>query len=128
MTSQTRVTFRLPFPVFALAMLCAITVIATRPAQAQTFSVLHTFSGGVDGGAPVTGLTMDRAGNLYGTTSAGGPGGYGTVFKLTRRSSGWELSTLYGFHGGADGGMPETRVIFGPDGTLYGTTNEGGLQ
>jgi len=128
MTNRPRSTFRVLFPAFALAALGLLTTIATTPAQAQTFTVLHTFSGGIDGGQPFTGLTMDRAGNLYGTTSAGGPAGYGTVFKMTHRASGWELSTLYGFHGGADGGMPETRVIFGPDGTLYGTTNEGGLQ
>ncbi len=101
---------------------------ATPQSQAQTFTVLHAFTGGVDGGYPGTGLTMDRAGNLYGTTGVGGPGGYGTVFKMTHRSSGWELSTLYSFHGGGDGNGPETRVIFGPDGTLYGTTNNGGLE
>ena len=108
MTNRPRFTFRVLFPAFALAALGLLTTIATTPAQAQTFTVLHTFSGGIDGGQPFTGLTMDRAGNLYGTTSAGGPAGYGTVFKMTHRASGWELSTLYGFHGGADGGMPET--------------------
>ncbi len=41
-------------------------------AQAQTFQVLHTFTGGADGAIPVAGLTMDRAGNLYGATDAGG--------------------------------------------------------
>ena len=109
--------------VLTLATLCA--AILGVAGRAQTFTVLHTFTGGADGGGPIVGLTIDAAGNLYGTTTSGGPGGYGTVFKMTRRGSGWEFSTLYSFHG-ADGEEPESRVIFGPDGTLYGTTNMGG--
>jgi len=35
-------------------------------------NVLHSFTGGSDGGTPVVGLIADEAGNLYGTTSAGG--------------------------------------------------------
>lgn len=111
-----------------LKPLCMVILVGSIWAQAQTLTVLHTFTGGVDGGYPVTGLAMDGAGNLYGTTYIGGPGGYGTVFKMTHRGSGWELSTLYSFHGGADGNGPETRAIFGPDGSLYGATNNGGLE
>jgi outer membrane protein assembly factor BamB len=62
---------------------------------ASTFTVLHPFTNGVDGGVPEAGLTFDRAGNLYGTASAGGnggnncpAGGCGTVFKLTHKGSG----------------------------------------
>ncbi len=50
---------------------------------AGKFTVLHTFSGGADGGNPAAGLVMDKEGNLYGTTSTGGAHGHGTVFKLT---------------------------------------------
>ena len=51
-------------------------------------TVLHSFTGGSDGGRPVADLIADAAGNLYGTTSSGGatatcPGGCGTVFELT---------------------------------------------
>ena len=123
-TQQTLSTaFRLAI---AAATLIALAALSIPLAQAQTLTVLHTFSGQGDGAEPAVGLTMDAAGNLYGTTSGGGPGGFGTVFKMTRRSSGWEFTTLYAFRGGADGATPETRVIFGPDGALYGTTNEGG--
>jgi len=115
-------------PAFALGLLCALTVIATQPVQAQTFTVLHTFTGQGDGSNPVAGLTLDRAGNLYGTTSnLQFPPGNGTVFKLSRARSGWTLNTLYAFLGGTDGANPQARVIFGPDGTLYGTTTNGGL-
>ena len=73
-------------------------------AGAQTLTVLHTFSGEADGAQPAVGLTADAAGNLYGTTTAGGPVRFGTVFKMMRRGSGWEFITLYSFHGGANGG------------------------
>jgi len=121
-------------PVFALA-LCALVMIAMQPAQAQTFMVLHTFTGGGDGGEPRAGLTMDRAGNFYGTTYAGGhtggacgAGGCGTVFKLSHQGTGWVLFPLYTFLGNDtnDGAAPWGRVIFGPDGNLYGTTTAGG--
>jgi len=112
-----------------LAAIIALTAsfIVIPAAPAQTFTVLHTFTGGGDGSNPAAGLTMDRGGSLYGTAGGfGGSGGWGSVFKLSHVGAGWVLSTLYTFQGGTDGQMPESRVIFGPDGTLYGTTNGGG--
>ena len=89
----------------ALAMTLAI---ITAQAQAQTFSVSHTFTGGQDGRSPDAGLTIDRGGNLYGTTYAGGTGaacafGCGTVFKVSHKGTGWIFSPLYSFTGGNDG-------------------------
>jgi uncharacterized repeat protein (TIGR03803 family) len=107
------------------AIALAVAIIAAPAAQAQALSVLHTFTGGQDGGKPSAGLTIDQAGNFYGTTTYGGAG-YGTVFKLSHAGSGWTLSTLYIFQGGSDGAYPIARVLFGPDGALYGTTNGGG--
>jgi len=113
--------------VFALALLCALTIPATQSAQAQTFSVIHTFSNGGDGYQPDAGLTLDSGGNLYGTTSEySGPG---TVFKMKRSSGSWTLTTLFTFDG-FDGAIPLGRVVFGPDGALYGTARqfgEGGI-
>jgi uncharacterized repeat protein (TIGR03803 family) len=94
-------------------------------AGAQTFSVLHSFTGGQDGANPLAGVNMDRAGNLYGTASLGGRG-FGTVYKLGRHGSGWILNPLYQFRGAPDGFYPEARVTIAPDGTLYGTTFYGG--
>ena len=101
-------------------------------APAQTFTVLHTFTGGSDGDSPYAGLSMDRAGNLYGTAAFGGngsgncqEGGCGTVYRLVRKNSSWLFYTLYAFSG-SDGQNPEARVIIGPDGNLYGTTTYGG--
>ena len=50
----------------------ATSIVAAPAAQAQTFTVLHNFTGGRDGANPLDGLTIDRNGNLYGTASAGG--------------------------------------------------------
>ncbi len=124
---QRRISaFCLHLPATAVLAI-AIVFVATfsGPAvQAQTFTPLHTFSG-TDGQEPITGLTMDRAGNLYGTTYYGGAG-FGTVFKLARKNSSWIFTPLYSFRGGTDGAFPGGRVVIGPDGTLYGTTEQGG--
>jgi uncharacterized repeat protein (TIGR03803 family) len=107
-----------------------ILLVAATAVQAQTFTVLHSFSG-PDGANPAAGLILDGAGDLYGTTEFGGnmactiQYGCGTVFKLAHTGSGWVLDQLYKFSG-SDGDYPEARVIFGADGTLYGTTYGGG--
>ena len=97
--------------------------------RAPTFDVIYNF-GGPEGGFPQAGLTMDRTGNLYGTAFQGGAGGFGGVFELKRTRVGWIEKPLYSFNGGnngaRDGGYPSARVIFGPDGSLYGTTIGGG--
>jgi uncharacterized repeat protein (TIGR03803 family) len=104
---------------------CFLVCCAAVMAHAQTFTVLHTFTGG-DGWSPVAGLTADRAGNFYGTTDVGGASNRGTVFRLSRAGSGWVLTTLYSFQCQDDGGYVFGGVIFGPDGALYGTTYECG--
>ncbi len=119
-----------------LGMLFTLIVLSPL-AQAQTFTVLHTFTGGEDGSLPYGSVTLDRGGNLYGTASAGGfmgntcaSTGCGTVFKLTQSGSGWIFTILYSFHGNAygnaDGATPNAGVTVGPNGTLYGTTTFGG--
>jgi uncharacterized repeat protein (TIGR03803 family) len=91
--------------------------------------VLYSFTGGTDGGLPRGGLISDAAGNLYGTTTAGGDlsceptSGCGTVFKVNR--SGKE-TVLYSFSGGADGGLPQEGLLADATGNLYGTTLFGG--
>lgn len=98
-------------------------VFTAQSAQAQTFTVIHYFTG-PDGVMPMTGLTIDAAGNLYGTTYGDNlcDDRCGTVFKLSRESTRWTLNTLYRFHGGNDGAGPMGRVALAPDETLYGTT------
>lgn len=121
----------------AFAMSIVFAAIMLFPAayvHAQTFAVLHNFTNGSDGGYPYTGLTIDRAGNLYGTTISGGnvsrcqpfSNGCGVVFRLKPAGSGWVFSVLYSFFGGSDGATPEGRVIISPDGSLYGDAIGGG--
>ena len=119
--------------VFVLA--CLLTLAMSPPLEAQTFTVLHTFTGGQDGSRPLTGVVVDRSGNLYGVTYLGGysggscatvPKGCGVVYKLTNRHPGWIFSTLYTFKGPPDGNYP-AGVVIGPDGTLYGATYGGGI-
>jgi len=91
-------------------------------------SVLYTFQGGTDAASPYAGLTFDGAGNLYGTSYAGGSSGNGTIFKLTPGSSGsWTESILHSFTGGRDGKQPMSDLIFDAAGNLYGTAFEGGF-
>ena len=106
----------------ALALTCALAVFAAGPAQAQTFTVLHTFTG-PDGLTPYSGVTLDRGGNLYGTTYGGGASGLGTVYQLKRHGSSYVHNQLHAFKAGSDGDQPYGGVAFGPDGALYGTSN-----
>ena len=118
-----------------LAVLSALLLIAARPAQAQTETVLYNFTGGSDGGTPRSSLTL-RGGNFYGTTAFGGTGfagsGLGTVFELSPNGKGgWNEAVLYNFcsEGGencTDGSFPDGPVIFDSVGNLYGITPEGG--
>jgi uncharacterized repeat protein (TIGR03803 family) len=107
-----------------LTTVLVLTLLAGQAARAQTYKVLHNFTGGRDGGSPFAGLIMDRAGNLYGTTAYGGSGN-GTVFRLVHKNSSWVFAPLYSFTRGSDGANPQARVIIGPDGGLYGTTQYG---
>lgn len=88
-----------------------------------SFSVLHTFSNGSDGGYPEDSLLIDRRGNLYGTAITGGTHGFGAVYQI---SVGGKFKVLYSFAGGSDGTYPQARVIEDKAGNLYGTTDFGG--
>ena len=106
-----------------LAIMFLATVITTQLAQAQTFTILYSFTNGADGGQPYSSLVRDSAGNLYGTTAVGGAAGFGTVFKMGKTG---KETVLYSFSGGADGANPWAGLTWGPKGHLYGTTEGGG--
>ncbi len=76
-------------------------------------------------GGPMGKLVMDAAGNLYGTTLAGGAYGYGSVFKLTPSDGSWIYTSLHEFTG-TDGGGSMSNLVFDANGNLYGTTAGGG--
>jgi uncharacterized repeat protein (TIGR03803 family) len=88
-------------------------------------TVFHSFAGaGADGAAPFAALISDVAGNLYGTTVAGGPYDAGIVFMLDRTG---KESVLHSFNR-ADGSQPEGSLIRDAAGNLYGTTYNGGIH
>src|SRR5262249_25349036 len=85
-------------------------------------TTLYTFTGGADGAQPWSSLTLDAAGNLYGTAEMGGTNSSGVVFELTPTASGpWTETGLHSFTG-ADGKHPRSGVLFDPAGNLYGST------
>lgn len=78
---------------------------------------------------PRAGVTLDKAGNLYGTVEESGfQGGYGAVFQLTPSGSSWSENTLYVFQGGSDGATPYTGLIFDDAGNLFGATTTSGAN
>ena len=91
----------------------------------QTLTTLWQFSGGADGGTPRAGLLQGSNSNFYGTTEVGGASGSGTVFSI---STSGNLTNLWSFTGGSDGGGPLAGLVQGLDGNFYGTTASGGTN
>jgi uncharacterized repeat protein (TIGR03803 family) len=107
----------------------AFLLLLSITAEAQTLTVLHTFTGGADGYEPFAGVTLDQQGRIYGTAYQGGIHEAGVVFRLVRGGEGWTLSPIYSFGSqNHDGSTPYSRVVFGPGGLLYGTTLYGGAE
>jgi uncharacterized repeat protein (TIGR03803 family) len=88
------------------------------------YILLHTFTGGEDGGEPDGNFIADSSGTLWSTTSGGGLYGAGNVFSMDP-STGAE-TVIYSFTGGADGGNPYSALVADASGNMYGTTYDGG--
>lgn len=107
----------------------AFLLLLASTAQAQTYTVLHNLTGGIGGDTPLAGVTLDQQGRIYGTTEFGGSHQNGMVYRLAREGEGWVFSPIYSFGSQQDDGNdPIARVLFGPNGLLYGTTSLGGIQ
>ena len=112
----------------ALFTLFLLAPVIVQPAQAQTYTVVHTFTGTPDGINPSP-MIRDAQGNLYGTTYAGGlasceGGACGTVFKIDPAGN---ETVLFSFPGGAAGSNPIATVTEDAAGNLYGTTEGDGF-
>lgn len=92
-------------------------------------NIFHSFIFS-DGASPLTSLTADSSGNLYGTTNLGGDYDLGAVFKMTPHGNGdWQESTIYSFqYGSANGvnGVFPSSLILDGIGNVYGATAYGG--
>jgi uncharacterized repeat protein (TIGR03803 family) len=119
---------------FFVSLACVATTGGMQVVQAQTYQVLHSFTGGADGAFPTGALASDSRGTLYGTASTGGntggscpTQGCGAVFQLKNKNGSWLFTPLFDFptHGNS-GITPYGGVAIGPDGSLYGTTSLGG--
>jgi uncharacterized repeat protein (TIGR03803 family) len=97
--------------------------IDTAGRETTLYSFAGPPGGGGDGAWPGPGVIRDAAGNLYGTTFAGGVYGAGAVYEF---SSGGEETLLYSFSGGSDGAQPSSTLLLDSQGNLYGTTQNGG--
>jgi uncharacterized repeat protein (TIGR03803 family) len=104
---------------------CGVVFKLSRSGSSWVETVLYTFGDSPDGATPFDGVTFDRAGNMYGTTSAGGTGQRGTIFQLSPSGSGWTETILHHFQG-SDGLEPYAGVILDSAGNLYGATAGGG--
>ena len=108
--------------------IAAIFVVSTYFAKAQTESILHNFSG-AGGAGPSSGLLLDSAGNLYGSTVDGGnladcqSRGCGVVFQLSPGHGSWRETVIRDFPSNAAGGA---GLISDASGNLYGITFHGG--
>ncbi len=91
-------------------------------------TVIYSFVGGSDGASPISNVSFDLAGNLFGTTSEGGPGcGCGTIFRLAPAGGGtWIESLAHAFTGAPDGAFPYNGMVAGSGGRFYGATVHGG--
>jgi uncharacterized repeat protein (TIGR03803 family) len=94
-----------------------------RLTPSGTMNVLHSFDITKDGAHPNSGLTLGADGSLYGTTPAGGPVGFGTVFKITTAGT---FTVVHNFNGNTEGVAANAPPILGMDGLFYGTTGNGG--
>jgi len=112
---------------FAMALIFVSTT--ANFANAQTFTLLHMFTGSPDGANPFGGLVADRNGNYYGTTEYGGVHNYGSIFELSPPAlsgGAWTEAVIWSFAGGADGSYPSFQLVMDGGGRLYGETQGGG--
>ena len=106
---------------FTLLIFPLIAAMFVSRVHASSTQVVYNLGGG-DGSYFDTELVMDKSGNLYGTSVAGGDFSSGNVFQLTPAGKGWNLTVLYSFTSGRDGAQPYKGVTLDSHGDLYGTT------
>jgi uncharacterized repeat protein (TIGR03803 family) len=118
-----------PIPLRSLfrSLVAVLTLLVlSHLAQSQSYTILHNFGVKTADGVGPSSLILDKSGQLYGTTGAGGNrgDGEGTVFKMSTTTG--KLTVLYNFGGGPGDGDGPVGVIRDAAGNFYGTTEGGG--
>ena len=107
---------------------CGVVFKVTNSGGTWTQTVIHTFTG-ADGSGPGSPVSIDRQGNVYGTTPTGGKFGVGVVYQLTPNGSAWTFHVIHNFSGGTDGaGGSAGRLLIDSAGHLYGACTTGGAN
>jgi uncharacterized repeat protein (TIGR03803 family) len=101
-------------------LVLAVTIYPSH-AMAQTYTVLHNFTGGNDGSHPDAGVTLQGTSNLFGGADRD------TIYRVRAMGAGWTFTPIFLFNE-TNGLFPAGRVTFGPGGALYGATGGGGLD
>lgn len=117
------------FAAMSFEAVLVLGMVAKSAAQGQSFKVLHTFTGGLDGGNPIGQPVVDNHGDVVGTTYFGGAegcgdysAGCGTVWEYSSRG---KFSVLHSFDN-TDGDNTNAGVKLDKEGNMFGTTYEGG--
>ena len=105
-----------------LATLAAISGVSAL-AQSGVVAPVVGFTG-TNGSAPFAPLTLGADGDLYGTTTSGGPGGYGTIFEVDSNN----VPHLRAVFEGTNGSDPVGQLLLATNGNFYGVTYQGGAS
>ena len=106
---------------------CGVVYKLAQSGGSWTQTVIHYFTGGVDGSGPGAGLTIDHQGRLYGVAPTGGANGLGVIYELTPdRRGNWNFMVIHAFTGGADGATGSAGRLLLHAGQLYGVATAGG--
>jgi uncharacterized repeat protein (TIGR03803 family) len=99
----------------------AAAIVLAAAVQAQTFTTIYSFTGPLshDGGAVASGVVLDAAGNIYGTTTVGGANDCGAVYQID--STGLEQILHSFIECGRTTASPDGRLVIDRAGNLYGT-------
>ena len=107
---------------------CGVVFKLTNSGGVWTQTVIHAFTG-ADGSGPGSPVSIDKHGNVFGTTPTGGKYGMGVIYVLQPTGSSWKFRVVHAFTGGTDGaGGSASRLLIDGLGNLYGVCTVGGAN
>jgi len=107
---------------------CGVVFKLTNSGEVWTETVIHAFTG-ADGSGPGSPVSIDKHGNVFGTTPTGGKYGVGVMYMLQPIAGGWKFRVVHAFTGGTDGGGGSAgRLLIDGRGNLYGVCTVGGVN